>query len=114
MTCSYETERIAEDRDRSAHNPEVTCIKCACPSTEKSRERRSEARWHVDARLRPPDSWSCLVPATFGKLARGAQGGVVSTWPVMTMTDQGDAIRVPVHVNVFQHGLAKMDESGCV
>jgi hypothetical protein len=23
MTCSYETERIAEDRDRLAHNPEV-------------------------------------------------------------------------------------------
>ena len=44
----------------------------------------------------------------------GRKGGVVSTWPVMTMTDQGDAIRVPVHVNVFQHGLAKMDESGCV
>jgi hypothetical protein len=47
------------------------------------------------------------------KLAR-RKGGVVSNWPVMTMTDQGDAIRVPVHVNVFQHGLAKMDESACV
>jgi hypothetical protein len=23
MTCSYETERIAEDRDWLAHNPEV-------------------------------------------------------------------------------------------
>jgi hypothetical protein len=23
MTCSYETERITEDRDRLAHNPEV-------------------------------------------------------------------------------------------
>lgn len=33
---------------------------------------------------------------------------------VKSPRDQGDAIRVPVHVNVFQHGLAKMDESGCV
>jgi hypothetical protein len=29
MTCSYETERIAEDRDRLAHNPEV--MACAAP-----------------------------------------------------------------------------------
>jgi hypothetical protein len=44
----------------------------------------------------------------------GRKGGVASTWPVVTVTDQGDAIRVPVQVNAFQHGVAIMGESRCV
>ena len=115
MTCSYETERIAEDRDRLAHNPEVASTEYACLWTEESRERRSTACWRVDVRLRPHGR--LVLPCT-GHVRKsshaGRKGGVVSTWPVVTVTDQGDAIRVPVQVNVFQHGVAKMGESRCV
>jgi hypothetical protein len=63
----------------------------------------------------PMDGWSCLVPATFGKARmRGARAELRGTRSVVTVTDQGDAIRVPVQVNVFQHGVAKMGESRCV
>src|SRR6267142_542661 len=115
MTCSYETERIAEDRDRLAHNPEVASTEYACLWTEESRERRSTACWRVDVRLRRHGR---LVPPCTGHVRKsshaGRKGGVVSTWPIVTVTDQGDAIRVPAQVNVFQHGVAKMGESRCV
>jgi hypothetical protein len=54
-------------------------------------------RWRVDVRFAPMDSWSCLMPATFGKARMHARckGGVVSTGLGVTATDQGDAIRVP-------------------
>ena len=35
MTCSYETERIAEDRDRLAHNPEVAGVGTARIGVER-------------------------------------------------------------------------------
>jgi len=53
MTCSYETERIAEGRDWLGHNPEVTSAEYACLWTEEFREQRSTACWRVDVRLRP-------------------------------------------------------------
>ena len=36
MTCSYETERIAEDRDRLAHNPEVAVYFAWCSSARSN------------------------------------------------------------------------------
>jgi hypothetical protein len=48
------------------------------------------------------------------RLHMGRKRGVVRAWPVVTVTDQGAAIGAPVHVNVFQHGVAKMRESRCV
>ena len=53
VTCAFETREATGDGDRLAHNPEVTCTKYACPWTEEFRERRSTARWRVDARRRP-------------------------------------------------------------
>jgi hypothetical protein len=44
----------------------------------------------------------------------GRTRGVVRAWPVVMVTDQDAAIGAPVHVNVFQHGVAKMRESRCV
>lgn len=63
---------------------------------------------------RPMDVGPALYRLRSEKSHAGRKGGVVSTWPVVTVTDQGDAIRVPVQVNVFQHGVAKMGESRCV
>jgi hypothetical protein len=38
MTCSYETERIAEDRDRLVHNPEVAAERrLACVPRKRAR-----------------------------------------------------------------------------
>jgi hypothetical protein len=38
MTCSYETARIAEDRDRLAHNPEVAGSNPVSPTRVMSRD----------------------------------------------------------------------------
>jgi len=48
------------------------------------------------------------------RLHMGRTRGVVRAWPVVTVTDQDAAIGAPVHVNVFQPGVAKMRESRCV
>jgi len=48
------------------------------------------------------------------RLHMGRMRGVVRAWPVVMVTDQDAAIGAPVHVNVFQHGVAKMRESRCV
>jgi hypothetical protein len=42
MTCSYETERIAEDRDRLAHNLEVAAERrLACVPSKRARLTRN-------------------------------------------------------------------------
>ena len=58
MTCSYETERIAEDRDRLAHNPEVAGSN-PVPATSGNGPRR---------RLRGP--FSCPLDTDLDTLAR--------------------------------------------
>jgi len=115
MTFSYETREGSGAGDWLAHNPEVASTEYACLWTEESRERQSTACWRVDVRLRP---YGRLVLPCTGHVRQsshaGRKGGVEGARSVVTVTDQGDAIRVPVQVNVFQHGVAKMGESRCV
>jgi hypothetical protein len=115
VTCAFQTKWVGGEDNRLAHNPEVTCTKYACPWTEEFRERRSTARLRVDARRRPHRQSVLLCTGHVRKSSlTGPKDGGVGAWPVVTVTDQGNAIRAPVHVNVFQHGVAKMDESKCV
>jgi hypothetical protein len=59
------------------------------------------------------DSWSCVSTGRGWKSSHtGRKRGVAATRPVVTVTDQGDAIRAPVHANVFQHGVAIMGDLG--
>src|SRR6478735_3871718 len=114
MTCSYETERIAEDRDWLAHNPEVASAEYACPWIEEPRERRSTARRRVDVRVPPCTVGHALHRQRSGKVAYGAQARSCPGLAGCNGDRPGRAIGAPVHVNVFQHGVAKMRESRCV
>jgi hypothetical protein len=99
---------------RPANHPEAASVEYARPWIESPGN--DEAR-HAGV-------WMCaflhaqlVMPCTGDgreRLHMGRTRGVVRAWPVVMVTDQDAAIGAPVHVNVFQHGVAKMRESRCV